>query len=104
MLARRTEGSTWLGAISLSGSPASAISNDENGPSRVAALGFRIFRSFTTPTNGELVTGKGVVEAAVSGFIGVAGASCGGAVTVWFEEGAAGARLPTLRIAGSANG
>lgn len=60
---------------SLSCSSASAMSNDENGPSKVAALGFLTLRCLAAPPNGDVFLGKGVVPIAGVGFIGVAGAS-----------------------------
>jgi L-serine deaminase len=80
------------------------MSSDENGPSRVAALGFRTFVFFAWPTNGDVFFGKAAALAAAMGLMGVAGASCGGAATAELNEGTVEVRFPMLRIAGSTNG
>jgi hypothetical protein len=79
------------------------MSSDEKGPSKVAALGFRVFR-LDTPLNGELAVGTGAAGAVVIGFIGVAGASKGGPAGAWERAGAAELRFPMLKMAGSTNG
>jgi hypothetical protein len=101
MLALRTL--AWAVLVSLSASSASAISREEKGPSRVAALGFLMGRCFPLPTKGA-VLGKVAALLAAKGLMGVAGASCGGAATAGFEEGATVVRFfPMLRMAGSMN-
>jgi hypothetical protein len=102
LIPRREEGS-WTNTSSLPSSPASAMSTAENGFSRVAALGFRMFRSLAWPTKGDVCFGRGALLAA-PGFIGVAGASCGIGAADFVVEEATGCRFPMLRMAGSANG
>src|SRR5690242_13242507 len=102
MLARRTVGMAAF--VSLSASSASAMSREENGPARVAALCFLTLPRFACPVKGDEVLAGGTAEAAATGLMGVAGASCGSAVTERLEGGACGARLPILRMAGSTNG
>jgi hypothetical protein len=89
--------------LSLSGSPASAISSEENGPSRVAALGVRALRDFATPTNGDVVLGKGAIVEEDVCFMGVAGASCG-ATIAWLGYVATDVFFPILSMAGSTKG
>jgi hypothetical protein len=65
----------WTVFVSLSASSASAISKDENGPSNVAALGFRTLRDFAAPTYEGAFLCKLAAWATEAGFTGVAGAS-----------------------------
>jgi hypothetical protein len=102
MLVLRSADFTVLSSLSCSS--ASAMSSDEKGPSRVAALGFLTLRCFPAPTYGEVFLGKGAVLAAGIGFIGVAGASWGGPDGGCAGVGAAEVRLPILRMAGSTKG
>lgn len=104
MLALRITADTRVLPSSLSGSSASAMSSEEKGPSRVAALGFRTFCFLAAPINGDLFVGRGAVLPAITGLIGVAGASWGTEALGWLKGGATDARFPTLRIAGSAKG
>jgi hypothetical protein len=80
------------------------MSNDEKGPSSVAALGFLTLRCLAAPTYGDVFLGKDAVLAAGMCFIGVAGASWGGPGCGCAGGGAAEVRLPILRMAGSTKG
>lgn len=81
MLTLRTVASIAL-ISSVSGSSASAMSNEENGPSRVAALGFLTFGFLAAPTKGDVFADSDATAADEIGLIGVAGASCGANATV----------------------